>query len=153
MVLVFFSFTFVPFNSHSFPFLFILALLDPLEPSLVLFSFYFTFVPFNFRHPFIFIFFQPSIHIDATSMPHRCHIDATSMPHRSGIDPHRCHIDPHRRHINPHRCHIDSHRCNIDLHRCHIDVTSNHIDATSKPYRCDINTLLFPFIFCPLLPS
>ena len=84
----------------------------------------------------------PSIHIDATSMPHRCHIDARLMPHRCHIDPHRCHVDatsmPHRSTSMPYRCHIDA-------TSIHIDATSSHVDATSIP------SISFSF-FAPLGP-
>ena len=157
---VFFFFTFVLFNS-PFPFHSRFgppwALLDPLWSCFLITSFFFHSI---FPFFFLFILGPTSIHIDATSMPHRCdidphrrHIDARSMPHRCHIDArsmaHRCQINRHRFHIDatsmrlrstsmPHRSTSKPHRCHIDAtsmpHRCHIDATPIHIDASSSHF-------------------
>ena len=89
---IFIDCTFFPFNSPlNFPFHFGSSWLS-WAPSSYL-SFTFSLFHLIFLFFFLYILGPPSIHIDATSMPHRCHIDSTSMPHRCHIDSTSIHID------------------------------------------------------------
>ena len=85
-----------------------------------------------------------SIHIDATSMPHRYDIRSTSKPISHRRYHRRCHIDSA---WMPHRCHFD---VTIDPLRCHIDATSMPHRYTLMPHRCHTKSTSFisgPFIF------